>query len=85
MFIGRHLLPKKNRALFLIVLVVLRLVMVAVELKVAGGPPPAWAALLATVLLYAVLYPVARRLDWYDYDGKAGTAAADSPSLGSGT
>ncbi|MGZ5959358.1 MAG: hypothetical protein ACXWLG_14905 [Myxococcaceae bacterium] len=77
MFIGRYVLPRKNRALFLVLLVVLRLLMVAVELQVAGSPPRAWAAILSTLVVYAVLVLVARRLGWYDYADEDGAAAVD--------
>jgi hypothetical protein len=64
--IGRHLLPTRHRARFIVAFVVVRLLLIGAEILVFGGTPPAWVALLVTVAVYAVFYLVGRRLGLYE-------------------
>jgi hypothetical protein len=66
MLIGRHLLPTRHRARFIVAFVVVRLLLVGAELLVFGGPPPAWLAVLVTLVVYALFYLVGRRLGLYE-------------------
>jgi hypothetical protein len=65
MLIGRHLLPTRHRARFIVVFIVVRLLLLATELLVFGGAPPTWLALLMTIALYAIFYFVGHRLGLY--------------------
>lgn len=66
MLIGRHLLPTRHRARFIIAFVVVRLLMLGVEFLIFGETPPVWVALLVTVAVYALFWVVGHRLGLYE-------------------
>ena len=66
MLVGRHLLPTRHLARFVMAFVVVRLLILAAEFAIFGEAPPVWVALLVTVAVYALFYVVGRRLGLYE-------------------